>query len=346
MMVLRGGMDSFLSNEYIIYLMQSITPYYIQSLGDISFIVHDVEFTEALMGAGYLQPDTLNENTDEMIPGLDYSESKPFDNISEDVVFSKNFILQKNHAKFGLLGYLKTVAAISLTGSGSRETAVTGVEFLITKIADRKRDEVILKGRYDFAEPLVNVSSTKLAPISAAINLPITSKVMKSEELYLTINVYGYVSKGGDGENKVYLIHSRGEKDSYVVLPLIVYDEDGPAAPRTVFVDYESRPVKDYEAVIEEVGVGAVHILNIKSASSAFGVSIQIDDNNELRRSYTDLNGDTDELDGLSAYYHNGYYVISVSDLKFRDKIKVGPYTTAGGSLTFERLQGKYEVIT
>ena len=325
--------------------MQSIIPFFIQSLGDVSFVVHDVEFTEALMSTEYLQPVTLNENHDEMVTGLDYSESEPFDNISEDIIFSKDFILQKNHAEFGLQGYLKTVADISLTGSGSRETIVTGVEFKITKMADRKRDEVILTGKYDLAEPLVNVSYTKLTPVSVALNLPITSKVKESEELYLTINVYGYVSKDGDGENKVYLVHGRGEKSSYVVLPLVLYNDDGPAAPKTIFVDYDSRSVKDYEAVIEELGAGTVHILNIKSASSAFGISIQIDDNNELRRSYSDLNDDTDELGGISAYYHNGYYVISVSDLKFRDKIKVGPYTTAGGSLTFEKIQGKFEVI-
>jgi hypothetical protein len=119
--------------------MQSIIPFYVQSLGDISFVVQGVEFTEALMSTEYLQPVTLSDSTDSMIPGLDYSESEPFDNITEDVVFSKDFILQKNHPEFGLLGYLKTVAAISLTGSGSRETVVTAVEFIITKIADKKR---------------------------------------------------------------------------------------------------------------------------------------------------------------------------------------------------------------
>ena len=325
--------------------MQSISPYYIQSLGDISFIVHDVEFTEALMRDEYLQPVILNENTGEMIPGLDYSESEPFDNISEDVIFSKDFILQKNHAEFGLHGYLKTVATISLAGSGSRETIVTGVEFVLTKMADRKRDEVILTGKYDFVEPLVNMSSAKLDPVSVALNLPITSNVSESEELFLTINMYGYVSKEGSGDNKVYLVHGRGEKDSYVVLPLIVHDDDIPAAPQTNFVDYDIRSIKDYVAVIDEVGAGTVHILNIKSASSAFGISIQIDDNNELRRSYSDLNNDTDELCDISAYLHDGFYIISVSDLKFRDKIKVGPFNTAGGSLTYEKIQGKFEVV-
>lgn len=325
--------------------MQSISPYYIQSLGDISFIVHDVEFTEALMGDEYLQPITLNENTGEMVLGLDYSESDPFDNISEDVVFSKDFILQKNYAEFGLLGYLKTVATISLTGSGSRETIVTGVEFVLTKMADKKRDEVILTGKYDFVEPLVNISSVKLDPVSVALNLPITSNISESEELFLTINMYGYVSKDGDGDNKIYLVHGRGEKDTYVVLPLVIYDEDGGADPQTVFVDYDSKSIDGYEAVIDAVGAGTVHILNMKSASDAYGISIQIDKNNELRRSYTDLNNDSDELCDISAYLHDGFYIISVSDLKFRERIKVGPYNTAGGSLAYEKIQGKYEVV-
>lgn len=309
------------------------------------YVVYGVEFTEALMSIEYLQPFSLNENTGDIIPGLDYSESEPFDNISEDIIFSKNFILQQNPVEFGLRGYLKAVANISLTGSGSRETVVTGVEFILTKMADRKRDEVILTGKYDFAEPLVNISSTKLDPVSVALNLPITSKISESEKLFLTINMYGYVSKEGDGDNKVYLVYVRGEKDSYVVLPLVVRDEDIPLNPQTVFVDYDSRAVKDYEAIIDEEGAGTVHILNIKSASSAFGISIQIDNNNELRRSYSDLNNDTDELCDISAYLHDGFYIISVSDLKFRDKIKVGPYNTAGGSLTYEKIQGKYEVV-
>lgn len=325
--------------------MQSISTFYIQSLGDISFVVHDVEFTEALVGDEYLQPVIFNKNTGEMIESLDFSESEPFDNISEDVVFSKDFILQQNCAEFGLLGYLKTVATISLTGSGSRETVVTGVEFVLTKMADKKRDEVILTGKYDFAEPLVNVSSVKLDPVSVALNLPITSKISESEELFLTINMYGYVSKEGDGDNKVYLVHGRGEKDSYVVLPLVIYDEDDGADPQTVFVDYDSRSIDGYEAVIDEVGAGTVHLLNLKSASDAYGISIQIDNNNELRRSYTDLNNDTDELCDISAYLHDGFYIISVSDLKFREKIKVGPYNTAGGSLTYEKIQGKFEVV-
>ena len=118
-----------------------------------------------------------------------------------------------------------------------------------------------------------------------------------------------------------------------------------PVAPRTIFVDHDSRKIDNYEAVIDTRGAGTVHNLNIKSASSAFGISIQIDENNEFRRSYSNLNSDSDELCDMSAYPNGGYYIIAVSDLKFRDKIKVGIYNTEGGSLTYEKIQGKYEVV-
>jgi hypothetical protein len=206
-------------------------------------------------------------------------------------------------------------------------------------------NDIILRGKYDFAEPLVNVSSSMQTPLSVALNLPITSKVTESEELVLTINMYGYVSKEGSGDNTVLLVHARGETDSYVVLPLIVPGDDSRAAAASVFVDYDNRDVKNYEAVIDEEGAGTVHILNIKSASSDFGISIQIDDNNELRRSYSDLHSDTDELCDISAYLHDGYYIISVSDLKFKHRIKVGPYNTEGGSMTYAKIQGKFEVV-
>lgn len=113
----------------------------------------------------------------------------------------------------------------------------------------------------------------------------------------------------------------------------------------TILLDLNNKRIYKYEEVINKTGRGIVHSIGIKSASSAFGISIQIDDNNELRRSYSDLNDDTGELCGISAYINGGFYIISISDLKFRDKIKVGPFNTAGGSLTYEKIQGKFEVV-
>lgn len=119
--------------------------------------------------------------------------------------------------------------------------------------------------------------------------------------------------------------------------------EERDEGPSTKYILFQNRSIKGREYLIDKKGAGTVHSLTAKSTVSTFGLIIEIDEEEVLQKTFTELEYISDEIDGISTYYRDGVYVISVYNLKFNKSIKTGFYTTSGRA-TFSMINGKYEM--
>ena len=113
----------------------------------------------------------------------------------------------------------------------------------------------------------------------------------------------------------------------------------------TILLDLNNKRIYKYEEVINKTGRGIVHSIGIKSASSAFGISIQIDNNPEYRKTSAEVKEDSETLTDMSAYFDNDYYYLSVANLKFKKSIKVAVYVISGTYFTFDKIHGKTDIF-
>lgn len=314
--------------------------YYAQTFGDRTFEVDRKVFSHVLLEETFLQPDNLC-SADEFVPVYDYTESEQLSNPKETAVLHKDFILLNKPENLKLSGLLKFVAAVACKGDGTNDAIITGVEFAIKSVGHGS-DKTIITERHSFSSPVRNKSADYGDVVSAVVDVNILREIKIDHSLILSITVYGMVATHG-GNGRVAILHPRGESGTYVVLPVVEMEEEVITGPSTRFVDYDNRVINSYEKIIDADGSGIVHGLSFKAESSGYGISIMVDDSPEFKESYSDLNAVSDELNQMSAYYKDGYYIINVSNIKFNRHCLIAVYATAGGSFEFKKIHGKYE---
>lgn len=316
--------------------------YYAQTFGDRTFEVDRKVFSHVLLEKTFLQPDNLC-SADEFVSVYDYTESELLNNPKETAVLHKEFILLNKPENLKLSGLLKFVAAVACKGDGTNDTIITGVKFAIKSVGHGS-DKTIIKERHSFSSPVRNNSTKYGSVVSAVVDVNILREIEINDSLVLSITVYGMVATQSGGNGRVAILHPRGESSTYVVLPVIEMEEDVITGSSTRFVDYDNRVINSYEKIIDTDGSGVVHGLSFKADNSGYGISIMVDDSPEFKENYSDLNAVSDELSQMSAYYRSGYYIINVSNIKFNRHYLIAVYATAGGSFTFKKIHGKYEI--
>lgn len=314
--------------------------FYAQCFGDKLYKSDKNLYSHVLLSSECSQPVNLSIS-EKFADVYDYTKSDEIHNVKEAVVLQKDFILVEELKNIELDGLVKAVASVSCAGDESHTTTITAVEFIVKSI-DKRQEKVILTEKYNFANPISNISRSYTSPVSATMDRFINRIMKKDESLILTIKVHG-MSDSEEGDNRVVLIHPRGEDDTHLVLP-VKYLAEKELEKSTFIVDYDNRVINNYEAIIDKVGAGVVHNFVIKSTSSLFGVSIIINEDKEYKKSMSELIDISDELSQISAYYLDSYYHLSISNIKFNKSIKFGVYATSGGSFTFKKIHAKYEV--
>ena len=113
----------------------------------------------------------------------------------------------------------------------------------------------------------------------------------------------------------------------------------------TILLDLNNKRIYKYEDLIHKTGKGIVHSIGIKSASAGYGISIRIDDNQEYRKTFTEIKEDSEILTDMSAYFEDDNYYLSVANLKFKKSIRIAVYVVSGTYFTFDKIYGKTDIF-
>jgi len=97
-------------------------------------------------------------------------------------------------------------------------------------------------------------------------------------------------------------------------------------------------PLGAYEILNVERKPGKVEEAVVKCTSGNFSVEIQIDNTPLVWRTWTEYSGFAGETEGISATHRGGEYSLSLSDLHFREKMKL---ILHGKGLTFPWIYAK-----